>query len=98
MFTDGRMHPYHREILLAQGILLFDTDDTDEFDKNGRNPERQIHAYMYRGGESTKKQNNRKSSVSSVTLAYIQPEIPARVAKKLIRMFVAESVSLREKS
>mgnify|MGYP000038684462 FL=1 len=53
---------------------------------------------MYKGGESTKKQNNRKSSVSSVTLAYIQPEIPARVAKKLIRMFVAESVTLREKS
>jgi hypothetical protein len=44
MFTDGRMHPQHREILLAQGILLFDTDD---FDKNGRNPERQIHAYMH---------------------------------------------------
>ena len=53
---------------------------------------------MNRGGESTKKQNNRKSSVSSVTMANIQPEIPARVAKKLIRMFVAESVTLREKS
>lgn len=49
-------------------------------------------------GKAQKKQNNRKSSVSSVTLAYIQPEIPARVAKKLIRMFVAESVTLREKS
>lgn len=53
---------------------------------------------MYRGGESTKKQNNRNSSVTSVTLAYIQPEITARVAKILLQMFVARSVTLREKN
>lgn len=89
-------NPYSlSEFLVSLQMLQMNSSNWRIFRKRG---DTCIHAYMYRGGESTKKQNNRKSSVTSVTLAYIQPEIPARVAKKLLRMFVAESVTLREKS